>query len=374
MVSQYNICKSIAFSITSSNGFNIIPLFENAIPENIDPDDVLSVNGFVKNLKAYAKITSIEEAPVPNILLEDSQPTRINKVLDIEWGSQRKELDVLLSSDGTSFFTLGTASLINQVGYPFKVYNLLDLLTDGLAFELGQDGIIAARIQNVGYGGLEESDVVNVYGSWVQEVFLKEQVPIYNINVTCNGGSGGGGETGITTGNAIVPVDVAPVSLISGLVGRKSLQLENTGDEVVFLGDASNEWLITLVPGATTTLIDFEGELLGFSTTSEGNLNWISSTNNNPVGTTVSGVYSDLDLTTFDETDWRYIPEGSNRNWVQVTNLETRDIDIKNNFYESYTFRIQVFDFGISPKFIVSGDLIFGISSTSTDFSFEVNR
>ena len=152
---------------------------------------IVSFNCFLKNLKAFAQIQSLPEAPLPNFALEDSETDKLYKTLDIEWKSPRKQIDLYISSNRQDWHQVGSTSLLNPYGYPFRVYNLMDLFTDNLALELGDNSKIGVQLQNVGYGLLDESDRLTIHGSYTEEIFLLSSDIVY-IPIGGNGGSGNG--------------------------------------------------------------------------------------------------------------------------------------------------------------------------------------
>ncbi len=183
-IKSINVVKKIAQRITSANENNLVVLFNNINPvSSIPSDSIISVNGFLKNLKAYSRITSTLEVPLPNIQITDSDQERLFATLDIEWKSQRKHLDLLVSADGNDYIEIGTISLIRQQGYPYRMHSLLDFFTDGLADEFGDNGKVAVKISDVGYGLLSGDDTVTIHGSYLQEIVYDEALianPISN--------------------------------------------------------------------------------------------------------------------------------------------------------------------------------------------------
>jgi hypothetical protein len=169
-----SINKAIAINVTTTNQDNRIILFDNVLPSNIPDVGVVSVNGFLKNLKAFSEINSLASAPIPDITLEDTDQDRLIKIMNIEWGNPRIQLDLEFSSDGINFIKVGAISLINQLGYPYRNYSLLDFYTDGLAAEIGTNGKISCQIKNVSYGKLTVSDKLTIYGSVAQEIIFDE--------------------------------------------------------------------------------------------------------------------------------------------------------------------------------------------------------
>jgi hypothetical protein len=175
---SYNIVKTISRKITSVDGDNIISLFENsAVPQA----SRISLNGFVKNLKAFSKISSLAAINLPVFELEDSESQKLFKTLDIEFNSPRKQMDLFIGS-GNEWNQMGSISLLNPSGYPYRMYNLLDFYTDGLAAELGENGKIGVKITDVGYGLLSGADAVTIHGSYIQEFVIESPQQGSNSN------------------------------------------------------------------------------------------------------------------------------------------------------------------------------------------------
>lgn len=190
-ISNVNRVKTIALQLATQSN-NIQTIYSNAsLPigtELLPSYKVVSFNSFIKNLKVFASVTSLEEAPLPEFALDDSATAKLTKTLDIEWKSPRKQLNLYIASvpnpDSNQWLQVGSVSLLNPYGYPFRVYNVMDLFTDNLALELGENGVIGMQIQDVGYGLLSNADIVTVHGSYIEEIFLESpDIPI-NINVS----------------------------------------------------------------------------------------------------------------------------------------------------------------------------------------------
>lgn len=167
---------------------------------------IISFNAFIKNLKAFASIPSLTEAPLPNFLPTDTSTAKTIKVLDVEWGSPRKQLNLYISNDRSiDWFQVGSVSLLNPYRYPFRIYNLMDLFTDNLALELGENSRIGASIQNVGYGLLSADDNVVIHGSYTEEIFVQteDKQPTNNYYFEIKNIGTGGSNTG--SGGATTP-------------------------------------------------------------------------------------------------------------------------------------------------------------------------
>jgi hypothetical protein len=236
MVNSYSINTTIAKKIDSSNQDSRIILFDNTTPSNTQGASI-STNAFLKNLKAFSNINSLAEATLPDIKLEDSDQERLIKILNIEWTAARIQLDLEVSSDGTDYIKIGSVSLINQMGYPYKNYSLLDFYTDGLAAELGANGKIACSIKDVGYGKLTVNDELTIYGSLAQEIVINEQLAQTNI---------------------AYPITIILAAGIATLIlgndsTRKGTTIFNGSDETIFIGYnntiSDSNYSIRLSPG-----------------------------------------------------------------------------------------------------------------------------
>lgn len=182
-----------------ADGNNIVTIYQNSdltIGDELLPGHtIINFNSFVKNLKAFARIASLPEAPLPSFSLEDSQTDKLYKTLDVEWKSARKQLNLYIST-GDDWSQVGSISMLNPYGYPFRIYTLLDLFTDNLALELGENGKIGVQVQDVGYGLLTAQDSVTIHGSYVEEIFASyENKPDTTYVIVQGGSSGGGGST-----------------------------------------------------------------------------------------------------------------------------------------------------------------------------------
>lgn len=177
-----NIAKSIKLSLDENSLERIFKLTNSERLTQLNPNHaVLSRNKYIKNLKAYVVINSLPEATSPNINLEDSETEKLNKLLDVEWNSERKQVDLLFGTDG-NWMNIGESSLLNPAGYPYRIYNLLDLLTDNLAFELGNEYELAVKITDAGFGLLSSADKVNIYGSYIEELVIDDSIqPISSV-------------------------------------------------------------------------------------------------------------------------------------------------------------------------------------------------
>jgi hypothetical protein len=109
---------------------------------------------------------------LPNFSIEDSETDKLYKSIEVEWNSPRKQLNLYISDNQTNWYEIGAISLLNPSGYPYRVYNLMDIVTDNLAIELGENGRIGVQVQDVGFGALVAGDSITIHGSYIQEIAI----------------------------------------------------------------------------------------------------------------------------------------------------------------------------------------------------------
>jgi hypothetical protein len=259
-ITTYNKVKTIVVKINSQSGTNIIPVITNDLSGITSPAQILSANLFIKNLKAFAQIKSLAPVNLPNIELEDSETDKLYKVLDVEWKSPRYQLNLYISNNSTDWYLVGSISLLNPSGYPYRIYNLQDLYTDNLAIELGENGRVGVQIQEVGYGLLQTNDLITIHGSYVQELTVDETSIINPI-------------TDSSPINQIVTQQSKVI--VPATATRKYVLLTNAGTNLIYLNLGQTAFMnqgIPLHPGGAYDFSINETPHLGdISAISEGN-------------------------------------------------------------------------------------------------------
>ncbi|MDX2254678.1 MAG: hypothetical protein NW214_04100 [Pseudanabaenaceae cyanobacterium bins.39] len=140
-------------------------------PSAVSPYDrvqTLKFYGFITSLRMKVDINSIREADLPNLNADTSRTERITALRDMEWASARKQISFLMRTSRLSWQPIFDVSLLNRL--PYYQVNLLPYLTDSLSFDTSNDFALGARIENVGYGLLEASDSVVIFGSAREEI------------------------------------------------------------------------------------------------------------------------------------------------------------------------------------------------------------
>lgn len=240
---NFQIVKTISYEVDRNLTNQTQIILDSGINNNFPDYDVLSINTFIKNLKLYASVPSLQEATLPEFNLEDSATERLYKALDAEWKEPRYQLDLFIS--GNDIWTqVGAISIVNIGGYPYRTYNLQDIYTDALAIELGSDGKIGVALKDVGYGYPGIDDKINVFGSYLKEVVHKVETtttvtvnvsggggsveppePILSGSLICTGQCSTGGKAYQSSANQTVNLNIVPSPNLPIVSGSNSIQI-----------------------------------------------------------------------------------------------------------------------------------------------------
>lgn len=140
-------------------------------PSAISPYDrvqTLRFYGFITSLRMKVEINSLAEADLPNLEADSSRLERITALRNMEWKSPRKQITFFLKTSRTPWEPIFDVSLLNRL--PYYQVNLLPYLTDNISFDTSNDCLIGAQITNAGYGLLEGTDRITLYGSVREEI------------------------------------------------------------------------------------------------------------------------------------------------------------------------------------------------------------
>jgi len=170
----YNRNQPIALKLDSSSADRIITIFhcksDTEDAGYLRNADHVVLNGFIKTLRLKANIKSVAEVQLPNLSPEQSRTERLNLLRNLEWSSPRKEVNLYVAETFNNWFCIATVSLLNI--QPFRIINLMEYLTENLAFELGTTGAVGISVHNAGYGLLDANDELVIHGSATTEVVV----------------------------------------------------------------------------------------------------------------------------------------------------------------------------------------------------------
>lgn len=158
---------SILQRFSNTSGSNLIQVYA---PGWVSPYDRTTTNkfyGFITSLRLKVDVNSLPESSLPNLELTSSRTERITAVRDIEWNSPRKEIEFYLATSRIPWQPIFKVSLLNRL--PYYQINLLPYLSDASSVEIGNDARLGARIVDAGYGLLNDTDNVIIFGSAQEE-------------------------------------------------------------------------------------------------------------------------------------------------------------------------------------------------------------
>lgn len=164
----YSRSAQILQRFTVTAGSNMQLLYEPALVTPWDTVNTLRYYGFITDLRMKIQIGSIAESVIPNMGLESTRTERLMAAREMEWSSARKELEIFLETSRQPLTNIATVSLLNR--QPYYTVNLLPYFTDNGVVNIANDARLSARMKNAGYGLLQGSDEVVIYGSVKEEV------------------------------------------------------------------------------------------------------------------------------------------------------------------------------------------------------------
>lgn len=165
---SYSRNTNIIHQFTATSGTGLKILYQPSSTNRYDRVDTLKFYGFITSLRLMIDISSVSEAPIPDISDVASSQERLIAVRAMEWESPRKQLELLIKTSKTDWYRIAFISLLNRE--PYYHVDLMPYLTNNLSFDTGNDFLLAARIVNVGYGLLQNVDIVTVFGSVKEEI------------------------------------------------------------------------------------------------------------------------------------------------------------------------------------------------------------
>ena len=140
-------------------------------PSAITPFDrvqTLRFYGFITSLRMKVDINSLLEADIPNLDADTSRTERLTALRNMEWNAPRKQISFFMRTSRVDWQPIFDVSLLNRL--PYYQVNLLPYLTDNISFDTGNDFMLGAQIADVGYGTLQASDRVIIFGSVREEI------------------------------------------------------------------------------------------------------------------------------------------------------------------------------------------------------------
>ena len=173
--SIYSRSTTILKRFTSSSSNQVQVIYEPGFTSPWDLLPTVRYCGFITDLRMMVKIRSIEEQALPELEVTSSRTERITAVRDMEWSNKRKELVLFLETSVMPPCQIASISLLNRL--PYYHVNLMPFFTDNGIINVAADARLLAGIVDAGYGVLQETDEVTLFGSVKEEVTTLPEEP-----------------------------------------------------------------------------------------------------------------------------------------------------------------------------------------------------
>jgi hypothetical protein len=141
---------------------------------------------FVDTLRMKISIPSLAETPLPEDFDELSETAKRNALRGIMYVSAHMIFDLILEKNGLQIIPASIGIIYRN---PFYHFSLLTYLTDAAVWPVAAGVVVKARVRDVGWGGLDIGDHVDIFGSARTEA-PAFTAPTQQINIYGAGGSG----------------------------------------------------------------------------------------------------------------------------------------------------------------------------------------
>lgn len=168
LVQSYTRSQQILTQVTPDNQTSVITLYQPGLVTPWDRTSSLRYYGFISDLRVNIDISSLPETQIPQLDLGASRTERLTAVKQMEWGSPRYELDMLMKKSNTGWLPVASLSLLNR--RPYYLINVLNYLTDQVAFQVANDAVLGIRVRDVGHGLMNGDDRLTFFGAVKEEV------------------------------------------------------------------------------------------------------------------------------------------------------------------------------------------------------------
>lgn len=183
----FTIKTKACITLDNTSADNTIPIF-NYGSYTRNGYQIIDEYFQVENLKVISWIYSTDTVAFPVFGLEDTESQQLLTAINLEWGSARIQLDVMLKIDNGEWQRISAYSLLNSSPYPYREYDLGN-------HSLGNNSMLGLKIRDVGHGLLQNTnngnDKVTAYADINRVITARKLVNTYNEieNVISNNAS-----------------------------------------------------------------------------------------------------------------------------------------------------------------------------------------
>ncbi|MBW4425321.1 MAG: hypothetical protein KME50_12945 [Nostoc desertorum CM1-VF14] len=228
-IQELTVKQKIAITLDPNSGASAIPIF-NYVPYSKAGYRLIDEYLEVEDLKAVSWIYSLPSVPFPVFELEDSESKQLLTAINLEWKSNRIQLDIVVNiNNSLNWQRIAAYSLLNSDPYPYREYSLGN-------HSLGNNSMLGLQIRNVGFGLLQNSvkgqDKVTAYANLTRHITIEKLIDI-SVKIANN----------ITT---------IASTIVNTNPNRKGITFFNSSNKNIFIdtvsGVSTNSYSVKLEP------------------------------------------------------------------------------------------------------------------------------
>jgi hypothetical protein len=216
-IQKLTVKQKVTVTLDPNSGANVVPIF-NYVPYSKAGYRLIDEYLEVEDLKAVSWIYSLPPVPFPVFELEDTESKQLLTAINLEWKSDRIQLDIVVNIDNTlRWQRIAAFSLLNSDPYPYREYSLGN-------HSLGNNSMLGLQIRNVGFGSLQNSvrgqDKVTAYANLTRHITIEKLV-----------------DTSIKIANNITTI---ASTIVNSNPNRKGITFFNSSNKNVFIDTVSS--------------------------------------------------------------------------------------------------------------------------------------
>ncbi|WP_138500959.1 hypothetical protein [Nostoc sp. PA-18-2419] len=226
----FEIKTKVMITLDANTGTSVKPLFVHT-PYTKAGYRVINEYFEISNLKAISWIYSLPEVEFPVFELEDTESKQLLTAINLEWKSERIQLNLMMSVDGNNTWErIAAYSLLNSSPYPYREYSLGD-------HNLGENAMIGLQQKNVTFGLLQNgnlgSDRVTAFADLKRVITLEKIV-----------------DTSVKIANNITTI---AATIVNANTNRKGLTFFNSSNQNIYIDTnqsvSTSSYMMELEPG-----------------------------------------------------------------------------------------------------------------------------
>jgi len=198
--------------LNAASGTNPVQFYKPGVANRASLSPNHRYSGFLTSLRLVVDISSFAEVarPIPSPSADEGEIQA--QIAEIEAAAPKVQLNLLMQIDDEDRQVIGSLNLFNQ--RPYYTAEMLVYFGDAASFDIASDCSLHLQIVSVGYGVLQGSDRVLIFGSATEEA--ENSAPALNINIFGGGTGSGGSSGGSSSGQPVTDSSGQPLTTTNG--------------------------------------------------------------------------------------------------------------------------------------------------------------